>query len=793
MAQFDSLLEALDDPVFELDLTGRVVYATPALALWTGRAFAASGTAPSYSFADILTSDESSRFQKAFKRIAVSKTDHAVLDMRLTRVEVEGEGERDSESVPVEVKLIGIAGPSGKTARIVGRIRDMSVEIAHEAAVNLQHTHLLGLVENITDACVIEDADGMIEMVNAAFCNLFDVKAAPQSLIGTECSALFEATGKSNKDQPLLTYPALDDVEARTNSFSLADVNVTHKILPVENDNGAEGRRVVGHRIAGRLHVFSAEAIASNTPTIATNSNATAVVSEALQMELIEKITRNLAIAVEGAGSAIHRAEQLELPGQVLEHFRRVESAARSAFAATAGLTDFTKLETNEITLSSSEFHLRESVAWLLEFFMPTFEERGIRIKLRIEQDVPEHLVGDGARLMLSIRNLIECELAHTEREAKISLTIEPEYAADNTVHLSFTVEHSQPKGASANMARHKTLGATGLMQLSLARQISRAFSRSLSTQPDGAGLGKIVIRERKDSISYQFAAPFAFRDVVPPRTRPTFFTLSGMPVLIVSADTTERKQLAELVRGWRMHPREADNASMALHLLERLVDEEQAVPLIITSNNLPIQDGFALAFRIKHFPKLKDATIVMLARDGKAGDAMACRENGISAYLRHPIRPDQLNDAIAAVMGVADDAEATQTLVTRHSLREAKVGTVLVIDGNREQGKLAAQILKRKDYRVVTVESAEEAFVCLQQDIFDAVVVDASTPGFADAPGVATQLKTHISDDRLVPIIAAQSDYGKVGSDYHAVLTKPYERDALLEKIRGAIPERVG
>ncbi len=771
MAQSDShlapLLAALADPIFEIDLTGRVIFATPALALWTGREFDSTQpeTSKPYLFSDALDSDQSARFQSALKRIAISKTDHATLDMRITPIEGE-------EAVPVEVKLVGIQGVTGKTTRIVGRIRDVSIETANEVAATVQHAHLLGLVENVAEACVIEGADGSVEMVNAAFCELFGVKAAPQSLVGTECRALFQAAAQLSKDKRAPAYMPIEHEEVVSETFSIGEQSVSHKAMPAESENG----------IAGRLHIFrvATSLAASNTPPQAAEKALS--VTDALHLELIEKIARNLAIAVEGAGSAIHRAEQLELPSQVLEHFRRVESAARSAFAATAGLTDFTKLETNEITLSRSEFHLRESVACLLDYFMPTLEERGIRFKLRIEQDVPEHLVGDGARLVLAIRNLIDAELIHVEREGKISLTIEPEYSADGTVHLSFSVEHAQPKGA----LREKTLTATGLMQVSLARQVVRALA-------NGSANNKIDVREKKESVAYQFAASFAFRHVEPARNRPTFFTLTGMSVLIVSADSAERKELADLARGWRMQPREADNASMALHLLDRMIDEDEAVPLIITSNKLPVQDGFALAFRIEHQPKLKDATIVMLARDGKAGDAMACRENGISAYLRHPIRPDQLNDALAAVMGIAEDAEATQTLVTRHSLREAKVGTVLVIDGNREQGKFAAQILKRKDYRVVTVESAEEAFVSLQQDIFDAVVVDASTPGFADAPGVATQLKAHISDNRVVPIIAAQSDYGKVGSDYHAVLTKPYERDALLEKIRGAIPERVG
>jgi CheY-like chemotaxis protein/PAS domain-containing protein len=773
----ESLLGAFDDPVFAMDLDGRVTYATPAVALWTGKLFDAN--AP-YAFAGMLPAAESNRFQSALKRITDAKTDHVTLDMRLTPADAGEQG-----ATPVELKLIAISGSNGKATQIVGRIRDVSAEIANEAAANLQSTHLLGLVENVADGCVIETADGIVEMVNAAFCDLFGIKAAPQSLIGTDCRALFETASAATKNQSGPRYTTLEAHDVSSEEFGLGTSTVTHKTLPVDGHD--EG-------VAGRLHVFhavgkTAKGGKANASKSAEQEEKSAFsATEALQVSLIEEIARNLAIAVEGAGSAIHRAEQLELPGQVLEHFRRVESSARAALTATAGLADFGKLESSDIALSHTPFKLRESVAGLLETLMPQFEERGVRIKLRLEQDVPEHLIGDGARLMLAIRNLIECELAHLERDSKITFTVEPEYAANKTVHLSFTVEHTHAKGST----RTKATSTTGLMQLSLVRQITRALGAQSGTQAGGQASSKLNVRERKDGVAYQFAASFTVDDATDARNRPTYFTLTGMPVLIVSASTDERKRLADLVRTWRMHPREADNASMALHLLNRMAAEDQAIPLVITSNQLPVQDGFLLAFRIKQQESLNGTMIVMLAQDGKPGDAMACRENGISAYLRQPIRPDQLNDAINAVMGTGDDAESTQTLVTRHSLREAKVGTVLIVDGNREQGKLAAQILKRKEYRVVTVESAEEAFANLSQDIFDAVVVDGTTPGFDAASSAAAQLKSHIGIDRDVPIIAAQSDYGKADAGYSGVITKPYDKDALLEKIRAVIPDKV-
>jgi len=60
------------------------------------------------------------------------------------------------------------------------------------------------------------------------------------------------------------------------------------------------------------------------------------------------------------------------------------------------------------------------------------------------------------------------------------------------------------------------------------------------------------------------FTIEFPARRAPPPPRRPTFVSLVGMPVLVVSGDPGQRHELAGMLRGWRMTPMEADNASMA-------------------------------------------------------------------------------------------------------------------------------------------------------------------------------------------------------------------------------------
>ncbi len=752
MSTFEQLLSSLDEPVLEMDTGGMVTFSTATAREWTGRD-------KNYPFIDAIPDDERSRFEHAFQRVVEGKTLNAKIELSVHTAA--------GEPLPMEVKLSAIAN-EGKVVGVGIWLRDLSLEKANEAAANVQGTHLMDLVENVSDACVVESMDGTIEMINTAFCDLFGVKSAAQSLIGTFCNEAFTAAAESTEKKVAPIYFPMDSDKSDQFEFTLRDGRmVEQRSLPVPGPFG----------ISGRLHIFRTK------QAVATGESKASATSSA-QMVLIERIARDLATAVESAGSAINRAEQLDLPGPLLEQFHRVETSAHSAFSSVASLLDFSRVEASDLTLEAADFRLREHVAAMFDRIAPLAESRGVQLRLKIEQDVPNQLTGDGARLMLCLRNLMECALPDVERGAErgaeLSFTIEPEYAADNVIHLSFIVVHTQPKGT----ARAKAMTPTGSMQLALARQIARALG--------GGGSGaKIDIKERKESITFQFTAAFPYRSIRDARTRPTFVTLTGMPVLLVSSDLEERKQLAEMAMSWRMYAREADNGGMALQLLSRMAAESNPIPLVVLSNELPVQDGFLLAFRIKHHNKLKQTAVVMLAKSGRPGDAIACRENGISAYLRHPIAPAQLNEAISAVMGTQDDdSEATATLITRHSLREAKAGSVLFVDPAREAIMVVSGVLKKRDFGVAHAESAEGAAAMIDQEEFDFIIVDPATPGFREGASVVQQLRAKLGARADKAKILLASTDGSNANEYDGVVKKPYAKDALLKSLGTARQE---
>jgi CheY-like chemotaxis protein len=397
-------------------------------------------------------------------------------------------------------------------------------------------------------------------------------------------------------------------------------------------------------------------------------------------------------------------------------------------------------------------------------------------LRLKVEQDVANWLEGDVERLQLVIKNLLDTAFTLFPG-SEVALAITPEYVTESGIQLSFSVSSS-----AAGQSGAKVNADTG-MGVAVAKFMVAAMG------------GKVAVASRGASeVLYSFTLEFPLRPAPPPPHRASFVSLVGLPAMVVSSDTEQRNALSSRLRGWRMVPLEADNAPMALALLERMSQEGAAIPLVILSNELPVQDGFLLAFRIKNHPKFRATLVMMLATNGKPGDAIACRENGISAYMRYPINDGQLNDAILAVTGASVAAEDTPTLVTRHSLREQRKGaTVLLVDAQRDAQILAAHVLGKLDASLVLAQDLGEALAALDQDVYDLVLVDTTLEGLS-GNDAAKVLRARIArNPQAVRIVAAttghtpQFDAAKTAVGFDGTVAKPFRREAL----RSLLPAR--
>jgi CheY-like chemotaxis protein len=250
---------------------------------------------------------------------------------------------------------------------------------------------------------------------------------------------------------------------------------------------------------------------------------------------------------------------------------------------------------------------------------------------------------------------------------------------------------------------------------------------------------GRIGVERRPGGGSvFRFSVDFGLRTSSSLPERPQAIELSGLEVLVVDDNATNRRVLGDVLAGWGMKPELADGGTTALSTLERRPGLAPFA-LTIVDCNMPEMDGFELVERLASAPDRRAGAIVMLTSGGQPGDAARCRQIGISAYMSKPVSMGVLREVIERAL--AADREASpasasavrlrpSALITRHSLAEAQRSLhVLLAEDNAVNQVLASSLLKKHGHRVSVAANGLEALELLERERIDLVLMDVHMP----------------------------------------------------------------
>jgi CheY-like chemotaxis protein len=230
---------------------------------------------------------------------------------------------------------------------------------------------------------------------------------------------------------------------------------------------------------------------------------------------------------------------------------------------------------------------------------------------------------------------------------------------------------------------------------------------------------------------------------------------LRNLHALIVDDNFTNRRVLHGMLSRWGMKPTAVDGGLAALQAIEIAQNAGHPFPLILLDGQMPEMDGFTLAERIQKDSQLMNATIMMLTSAGHLGDAVRCRELGISAYLVKPVRQGEL---LAAICRLLDTTAQKQPmpLVTRHTLREEKHRVrVLLAEDNAVNQTLAVRLLEKRGYSVTVASDGQAAVEAFQAGGFELVLMDIQMPGMDGFEAtVAIREKENLTGGHI-PIVA--------------------------------------
>jgi CheY-like chemotaxis protein/nitrogen-specific signal transduction histidine kinase len=323
-----------------------------------------------------------------------------------------------------------------------------------------------------------------------------------------------------------------------------------------------------------------------------------------------------------------------------------IKASAEHLASLTTLVLDAAKAETGSLTLREEVFRPRRLVEFLADSLATRAQAKGLAAEANIADNLPDLLVGDAVRLRAALENLIDNAVKFTERGA-VRLEARASPAGRGLTRLVVAVHDS---GIGLKPAEIKRLF----------RPFAQA-SAEIARHYGGSGLGLAIVKRLAKLMGGDLTVAST------PGHGSSFRFTAVMP--IVSADAagspsgraTPARPLAILCAEDNPYGRVILNTILTElgHRADFVNSGEDAVAAVTRGYDFVLMDvafpgidGLEAARRIRALPGVAGRTpIVGISGASEARDEEATRAAGMDFYLRKPVSPSAVSEAIAAVV----------------------------------------------------------------------------------------------------------------------------------------------
>jgi signal transduction histidine kinase/CheY-like chemotaxis protein/HPt (histidine-containing phosphotransfer) domain-containing protein len=402
-------------------------------------------------------------------------------------------------------------------------------------------------------------------------------------------------------------------------------------------------------------------------------------------------------------------------------------------------ILDYSKIEASKLVLESVVINLREIADSVKRLFEKNAEAKRIRFSVNIDPAVRLTVRGDPVRLRQVLTNLVSNAIKFTPRG---TVAVQVSKRGDTRSHseVLFVI-----KDTGVGIARDA------------AAKLFQPFSQADATTTrihGGTGLGlvickrlielmggKIGVRSElgKGSV-FWFSVPFlkAPGDVEHVRR-----TLRGARALVLSGDGSTLKRLNGYFAAWNMVHLSTASVPDAVSKLRSSsgMGESWAYDVLVVDMNAVAGNAQALLRNIAVDSALESLRVLFLLADREVPAEVAAEKRALSVPRRYAER--ELAEALKRLLDVVEPgmehaptfalpatAEAPQVqILAPEAEAQPLSGHVLLVEDNPVNRQVAQRLLALAGITYRVAENGKEAVEALDQDTFDAVLMDCQMP----------------------------------------------------------------
>lgn len=331
-----------------------------------------------------------------------------------------------------------------------------------------------------------------------------------------------------------------------------------------------------------------------------------------------------------------------------IEPINILEFSGKTLLSLIDDILDFSKIEAGKIEFEAIGFELDKLVNVILESFRISAQNKGIEIDAKIEEGIPNELIGDPARLTQILNNLFSNALKFTE-EGSVKLKVFLRDETEENVKLQFAISDT---GIGIDLERIDTIfesftqasqntkrlfGGTGL-GLTICKQLAELQGGAISVESE-KGVGstffveltfeKAEINENEQDLESEEVDENS---------------LTGLKVLLAEDNIVNQKVMQRFLERWNV---EMEVVEDGIQVMEAM--QENNFDVILMDLQMPNVDGYEAAEQIRKMddPYKRNIPIIALTAAALKEVREQVYAAGMNDFVTKPFNPTDLEQKL--------------------------------------------------------------------------------------------------------------------------------------------------